>query len=194
MFGYRVVTKLGLALALAAPLATTAACSGNKQGAGAKAANLKPGEMPADGDWTGVYYSQLFGMLHLVRDGDAIIGRWRTAAGDKWGELHGEADGDLLRYEWTEHRIGYVGPNATTHGKGYFRYVVPPGENVDHEIHGEWGLDADETGNPWEAIKQRNTAPDLDSVMPDETQRARGGGWDQGSPGGGGDDEDDGWD
>jgi hypothetical protein len=141
---------------------------------------VQPGTMPADGKWRGVYYSQLYGHLHLVADGTAVSGKWRTAAGDKWGEMNGRVEGDLLRYTWKEHRIGMFGPNATSEGNGYFRYVVPKDENADHEIHGEWGLGDSDAGNPWDAIKQRNMDPDPDSVMPDEAESQSGaaGDWD----------------
>lgn len=142
-------------------------------------ANVQAGEMPADGNWRGVYYDEVYGYLHLLRDGSNVHGRWRTTAGEKWGELHGKVEGDLLRYDWAEHRIGMFGPNATTTGKGYFKYVVPSGENVDHEIHGEWGLGENEAGYPWTAIKQRNMQPEPDSVLPDETQTTvQGADWD----------------
>lgn len=134
-------------------------------------ANVKPGDLPPEGDWSGVFYSPLYGHLHLVKDGNSVSGKWRTQAGDKWGELHGEVTGDLLKYKWVEHKIGMVGPGATTEGRGYFKYVVPPGENVNHEIRGEWGLEKSEIGNKWEAVRQRNMLPDPDSVKPDETER-----------------------
>jgi hypothetical protein len=182
---------LGLVLALATPMAASVGC-GAKQNK-ADHAKVKPGDMPAEGEWTGVYYSQLFGHLHLIKDGDAISGRWRTAAGDKWGEMHGKVTGDLFQYEWTEHKIGMIGPGSSATGKGYFRYIVPPGEHVDHIIRGEWGLASDNAGSPWEAIKQRNQAPDPDSVMPDETQRVQESGWDQGKPSSSGDQGGDDW-
>jgi hypothetical protein len=134
-------------------------------------ANVKAGDLPPEGDWSGVFYSPLYGRLHLVKEGGAVSGKWRTSSGDKWGELHGEVTGDLLKYKWVEHKIGMVGPGATTEGRGYFKYFVPPGENVNHEIKGEWGLDKSEVGNPWEAIRQRNMLPDPDSVKPDETEK-----------------------
>jgi hypothetical protein len=111
-----------------------------------------------------------------------------------------------MRFEWEEHRIGMFGPNATSTGKGYFKYVVPDDPNADHEIHGEWGLGESDAGQEWKAIKQRRMEPDPNSVMPDETQTAvEGGDWDGSSGGGesgGGDsggsdsdsDSDDGWD
>lgn len=134
-------------------------------------ANVKAGDLSAEGDWSGVFFSPIYGDLHLVKDGGSVSGKWRTKSGDKWGELHGEVTGDLLKFKWVEYKIGMVGPGATTEGRGYFKYIVPPGENVNHEIKGEWGLDKSEVGNPWEAIRQRNRLPDLDSVKPDETER-----------------------
>jgi hypothetical protein len=142
-------------------------------------ANVVAGAMPANGNWRGVYYSQTYGYLHLVKDGNAVSGKWRTTAGEKWGAMHGTADGDLLRFEWEETRIGMFGPNAKSHGKGYFKYVVPDGDDPDHEIHGQWGLGENEAGYKWEAVKQRRMEPDPNSVMPDETQTAvEGGDWD----------------
>lgn len=134
-------------------------------------ANVKASDLPPGGDWSGVFYSPLFGHLHLVKEGNSVSGRWRTAGGDKWGELHGEVTGDLLKYKWVEHKIGMVGPGATTEGRGYFKYFVPAEENDNHEIKGEWGLGRSEIGNTWEAVRQRNMLPDLASVKPDETER-----------------------
>ncbi len=142
-------------------------------------ANVRPGAMPSDGDWRGVYYDTVYGYLHITSSGESAMGKWRTAAGDKWGEMSGKVDGDLFTYDWTEHRIGIVGPAATSSGKGYFKYVVPEGDNVDHEIHGEWGMDQNEAGYHWSAVKQRNMKPDPNSVMPDETQTSvEGADWD----------------
>jgi hypothetical protein len=134
-------------------------------------ANVKAGDLPPAGDWSGVFYSPLYGHLHLVKEGNSVSGRWRTAGGDKWGELHGEVTGDLLKYKWVEHKIGMVGPGATTEGRGYFKYFVPAEENANHEIKGQWGLERSEVGNQWEAVRQRNMLPDLASVKPDETER-----------------------
>lgn len=134
-------------------------------------ANVKAGDLPEGGDWSGVFYSPLYGYLHLIKEGDVVSGKWRTTNGDKWGELHGNVTGDLLKYKWVEHRIGMIGPGSTTEGHGYFKYYVPPGENENHEIKGEWGLEKSEIGNRWEAVRQRNMLPDPSSVAPDETER-----------------------
>lgn len=154
-----------------------AACGGDEKKP--THAQVKPGPMPEGGTWRGVYYSPLYGYLHIVVDGSSVSGKWRNAEGDKWGELNGKTDGDLLRFAWKEHKIGMFGPNATTEGNGYFRYIIPDADNADHELEGEWGLGEADAGNPWNAIKQRNLDPDPDSVLPDESQTAvSGADWD----------------
>ncbi len=173
----RGMVRFGIIAALSAPLFTVAACGGAANSAAQSIP--KAGDMPEGGDWTGVFYSPTYGYLHIIKNGTTISGKWRTAAGEKWGELHGEVTGNLFSYEWKETRIGMVGPSATTSGRGYFVYVHPAGKNVLDEIHGQWGLGQEQTGVSWDAIKQRNMKPDPDSVVPDETQSIQGGGWDQ---------------
>jgi hypothetical protein len=170
--------RLMLALALTVPVSLAAtACGGGTDAA--KHPVLKAGEMPNGTEWQGVYYSPLYGYLHIVTDGKAVNGAWRTAAGDAFGELHGETDGNLMRYEWKERRIGAVGADAVKKGKGYFVYKVPKAGEAQ-EIQGEWGLGEDEAGNKWQAVKQKNMPPDLKSVRPDEYEgRVTGGGWDK---------------
>ncbi|HTM45786.1 MAG TPA: hypothetical protein VL137_12580 [Polyangiaceae bacterium] len=171
-------TTAGLLTAFCLATSTGLVACGGSHGE-AKTAKVQAGNMPADGEWTGVYYSTVYGHLHLVKEGDTISGKWRTTNGDKWGEMSGKVTGDLFRYEWREHIIGVVGPTSTTSGQGYFRYVVPKGDNVEHEIHGEWGLGMSNAGQKWDAVKQRNQQPDPDSVMPDETQGASVDEWDE---------------
>jgi len=148
-----------------------------------KTANVKGGSMPEGGDWKGVYYSPLYGYLHIDTDGDSVVGAWRTAAGDAFGELSGKTDGNVLRYDWKERRIGAVGADAVKEGKGYFVYKIPKADEA-HQIQGEWGLGKSDAGNTWEAVKQKNMPPDLKSVQPDEYEgRVSGGGWDEGEGG-----------
>jgi hypothetical protein len=178
-----ILPRFTLLLALTAPFALGAVACGSGTPE-VKHANVKAGEMPQGGEWQGVYFSPLYGYLHIVADGKAVNGGWRTAAGDAFGELHGEIDGNLMKYEWKERRIGAVGADAVKKGKGYFVYSVPK-EGEAHEIHGQWGLGDDEAGNKWDAVKQKNMPPDLKSVQPDEYEgRVTGGGWDSGESGG----------
>lgn len=174
MFFRRSVSYLFFAASLAVPLSVL----GCGKGDGPKVAAVKPGDMPSDGDWTGVYFSQTYGYLHLIKEGDTVSGKWRTTAGDAWGQMSGTVTGDLYKYEWKEHKIGMVGPSSTSSGRGYFKYSAPKADEA-HEISGEWGLNTDETGRTWKAVKQTNMKPNPDSVMPDEIEgHGQGGGWD----------------
>jgi hypothetical protein len=163
-------------VALATPFAIGLPACGTQNTA--KVAAVKAGDMPEGGDWTGVYYDETNGYLHLVLEGDTVSGAWRTTAGDAYGKLSGKVTGDLLKYDWEEHRIGMVGPSATRKGRGYFKYRIPKKDEA-HEITGEWGLGMDETGMKWHGVKQLNRKPDPKSVLPDEVEgRGVGGGWD----------------
>ncbi|MBK9259023.1 MAG: hypothetical protein IPM54_04235 [Polyangiaceae bacterium] len=173
------------AMALVGTPLSPMACSGGASGG--KTASVTPGEMPQDGTWTGVWYSELYGYLHIVQDGNAVVGKWIRPHKDRWGQLKGEATGDVLKFEWTEHVVDLVGPNATKTGRGYFKYKRPPGENVDDTFAGETGFGKDEVGYTWEAVKQRNVKPDLDSIGGNGAAEVGGGEWDgenteQGNP------------
>ncbi len=181
MLGRRqVLSSISFSLALA--VSSTLVGCGPSAGE-VKHANVKPGSLPEGGEWNGVYYSTTFGYLHLVSDNKSANGAWRTTAGDAWGEMSGEVDGDLLRFQWTERRIGAIGADATKKGHGYFKYTIPtPGE--PHKIVGEWGLGESDSGAPWEAIKQIRMEPKPESVKPDEIEgRTNVGGWDDSEEG-----------
>ena len=181
MFFRRTLFPLMRSVAVATPLAVGALGCDNAPPL--KVATVKAGDMPEGGDWTGVYYDQTNGYLHMIKEGDTVSGKWRTTSGDAWGELNGKVIGDLLKYEWKEHRIGMVGPSATRSGRGYFKYAAPK-EGEAHVVTGEFGLGTDETGMKWEGVKQLNRKSDPQSVMPDELEgRGQGGGWDD-TPGG----------
>ena len=154
---------------------TIPAVSGCGPGMGdAKLADVQAGDLPEGGDWTGVWFSELYGYLHIVVDGNAVSGKWLRPHKDRWGEVHGTVTGDLMKFEWEEHTMGLVGPNASKKGRGYFKYKRGEGD-ADDAIIGETGRGADEVGDPWDAIKQRNVKPDLASI----------GGTDSGDVGGG---------
>jgi hypothetical protein len=161
------VLRYSLWLSLCVPLAGGVVACGSKSEA--KMANVKPGEMPIGGTWRGVYYSTLYGELHLEADGSSANGAWRTTAGDSFGELHGKIEGDLLKFEWVERKIGMVGADAERKGHGYFRYM-PKKEGEAEEIVGEWGLGESDAGNEWKAVKQVRKEPNLASVKPDEIE------------------------
>lgn len=138
-----------------------AACGGPAQQA--KNARVTPAPLPSGGSWTAVWFNPRFGALHLVEKDGSVMGRWKTAGGDKWGELTGKADGNVVHFQWVEHTIGMVGPTATQQGKGYFVYARPEGEHVLDELKGEWGMEDAEVGNRWDCVKQ-DKKPDPASI------------------------------
>jgi hypothetical protein len=157
------VALLAIPLALASG-ALLSACESGGGGGGGKVANIKPGTMPDGATWDGVYFNPQYGNLHLVGTGTSIAGKWKRTDGSAWGELNGPVQGNVFHFEWTEHKLGLVGPSSTSKGKGYFVYKRPPGDNVDDNLSGEWGLADSETGNGWDCVKQRHVNPDLKSI------------------------------
>jgi hypothetical protein len=179
--------RLWVVIAAGALLVAPAAVGGCSGTGSAKTASVQPGDMPEGGEWRGVYFSQLYGYLHIETEGDKVHGKWLRPHKDKWGELHGTITGDLVRFQWTEYTVGAVGPNSSRTGKGYLKYTRPEGNNVDDTIAGELGRDKDETGEPWDAVKQRNVQPDLASIGGTGAGDIGGGDWDsenkeQGTP------------
>ncbi len=167
-----------LKLAVTLLLATTCATGCGESKMKAKTASVEAGAMPDGGDWDGVYYDMLFGNLHMEASGNLIKGKWQRPRKGQWGQLTGNIDGNLLRFDWEEFVDGLVGPNSRKKGKGYFVYKRPEGDNVDDFIEGEIGRGEDEVGIEWRAIKQRNVKQDLDSIGGSGAGEIRGGDWD----------------
>jgi hypothetical protein len=166
-------------LILGASMAFALGC-GDGQG-GAKVANVKAGDMPESAEWTGVYYSPLYGYIHLVQEGNTVSGKWQRPDKSKWADLHGEATGNLLKFGWTEYAMGVIGPGAKVVGKGYLVYTRPEGDNVDDVVKGELGRGDSEVGSEIDGIKQRNVNPDPDSIGGSSPTDVGGGDWDGGN-------------
>ncbi len=171
-----------LTLLVAVPMS---GCSGTEA---PKVATVAPGDMPESAEWTGVYFDRWYGNFHLVQEGKAVNGKWERPQKDKWGELHGEVTGNVLRFTWTEYTRNAIGANAQRSGKGYFVYSRPPGENVDDKMVGEIGKGQDEVGKKIDTVKQRNTPVDPSSIGGTAPGDFSGGDWDK-SGGDGGDPE-----
>ena len=154
----RLVRYAACLMIAVAPM-TLPACG---DGQNTKTAHIKPGEMPEGESWTGVYFHPVYGYLHLQEEGSNIVGRWKTAHGDKWGELSGTVHGNVFHYQWREHTVGLVGAAATKKGKGYFVYKLDKeGRPV---IEGQYGLNDEEVGSDWTSMKQPRMQPDLKSI------------------------------
>jgi hypothetical protein len=149
--------------AMAFGMAGVAAC-GN--GGGAKfSMGQKAGEMPSGETWVGVYYNPVYGYLHMIEQDGNIVGRWKRTDGSHWGELSGNAEGNVLHFTWKEHQYGGVGPSAEAHGSGVF--VFKPGQNDIPELGGQYALDDSENVGDWHCVKQKNMKPDLSSINGD---------------------------
>lgn len=171
MIGRRLFVGVVAALSIAA-----AGCGGG--GGGPKTANVKAGDMPESAEWTGVYFSPLYGYIHLIQQGNSVNGKWQRPDKSRWADVHGEATGNLLKFTWTEYAVGVIGPGAKVSGKGYLVYTRPAGDNVDDQIAGELGKGESEVGSEIDGIKQRNVNPDPDSIGGSSPTEVGGGDWD----------------
>lgn len=131
-----------------------------------QSANIAPQNMPDGEAWTGVYFHPVYGNLHMIEQDQNVIGKWQRTDKSAWGQLSGTKNGNVLHFQWTEHKYGLVGPSASSHGRGYFVYKMPK-EGKIAELDGQYGLDQDETGSEWHCVKQQHTNPDLDSIKGD---------------------------
>jgi len=134
-------------------LALAAGCGGD----GIRHANVSPEPMPAGQTFTGVYHSPQYGEMQMQQTGAQIVGEYTQD--ERHGRIQGTAQGNLMRFEWSEERELVRGRPTTTRGHGYFRYV-PDGNGVDWALLGEWGHDQNETGGgPWNASRDRRRSP-----------------------------------
>jgi hypothetical protein len=168
----RTICFVLLNAALMAPSTALLGCGGPSP----TTANVKPGDMPEGETWTGVYFHPVYGYLHLVEQDTNVIGKWKRADQSSWGELSGTKVGNVLHFQWKEHKYGLVGAAAESHGKGVFVYK---GGKIP-ELDGQFGLNDDEVGSDWHNVKQQNMKPDLPSISGDlgGTAPAGAGKWD----------------
>jgi hypothetical protein len=157
---------LGMVLVVAGCGGALIACGSG--GGAAKFAKVKSAEMPSGESWDGVYYNPVYGYLHLVPQGDNMVGRWKRSDSSHWGELSGAVDGNVFRFTWTEHRYGAIGPSGDAHGSGVFVYVMPPqkdeSQKIIPELDGKYALDESSEVGDWHCVKQLNVKPDLNSI------------------------------
>jgi hypothetical protein len=136
-------------------------------GCGGSAPEVVSGPMPDNGNFTGVYFSPQYGEMHLVQNGNAVVGKFKKD--ERSGKLQGEVEGDLMRFEWTEYKAMVSNRPQETTGHGYFRYMIDA-SNGDHVLKGRWGLnDENASGGDWNAYKSRTGTPDLESFGDEPT-------------------------
>jgi len=148
-------------------MALAVACGSAVLACGAPAAKfptVKAQEMPSGESWDGVYFNPVYGYLHLVPQGENVVGRWRRADSSHWGELSGTVEGNVFRFTWKEHRYGAIGPSGDSHGTGQFVYKKGDAERAIPELDGWYALDESERIGDWHCVKQQNMKPDLSAV------------------------------
>ena len=129
---------------------------------GGSGTSLQVGKMPEGGSFHGVFFSPQYGEMHMVQNGNAVVGKYKKD--ERSGTLQGEVEGDIMRFEWVEYKAMVSNRPQETRGHGYFRYMIDPGSG-DHVIKGRWGLGDDDTnGGEWNAYKSKTREPDLDSL------------------------------
>jgi hypothetical protein len=127
----------------------------------------KTGELPEGQEWTGVYFSPVYGNLILQEQGGNITGRWKRKDGSAWGEMSGTADGNAFHFKWTEHTYGRVGPAADSHGTGVFRYLL--NDNKIGELKGQYAIDEHDGLGDWGGVKQIGLKGDINSINGDSS-------------------------
>ncbi len=153
----RTLQSLTQAALLSVSFASIGACGGGSAGA------PSPTTMPEGGTFTGVFDSPQYGRLQMRQNGTTVIGEY--VKDEREGRIEGNANGNVLRFTWVEHREMIRGRPTSTRGRGYFQYVID--ENQNHALAGFWGHDDSETnGGPWRAIKSRRAQPQLSTDSP----------------------------
>jgi hypothetical protein len=155
---------LGMGLVVAGAGGALVACANNPD---AKFGKIQAGELPAGESWIGVYYNPVYGYLHLVEQDGNVVGRWKRTDSSHWGELSGQAEGNVLHYTWKEHQYGALGPASDTHGNGVFVFKEAKGDRAPPELDGQYALDDSDSVGQWHCVKQLNVKPDLQSINGD---------------------------
>lgn len=126
-------------------------------GSGGSRASVTAGNMPQGGTFSGVWFSPQYGRLDMVQTGASIVGEYTKD--ERHGRIEGTAQGDLMRFQWTESRELIIGRPTITRGRGYFRYVV---DGNEVKLVGEWGHENNEIGGgPWNAVRSGRLRPHL---------------------------------
>jgi hypothetical protein len=141
---------------------------------------LVAGPMPENGTFTGVYHSPQYGEMHMVQNGNAVVGKYQID--ERSGKIQGEANGDLMQFEWVEYKALVSNRPQETRGHGYFRYVVSKENEGEHQLKGRWGLGEDDrNGGEWTAYKSKKGEPDLEHFGPKDQTSGGESGDDEGS-------------
>ncbi len=117
--------------------------------------DIAPGVMPGNESFTGSYHSQQIGDLFLEQTGDHVVGEYADDRANcrATGHLEGSAQGNLLRFTWTESQAA-CGRLAPLRGRGFFLFWMDSAGNG--RVNGRWGSgDEESSGGPWAGFRDR---------------------------------------
>lgn len=119
------------------------------------AVDVRPGPMPANESFGGSFHSEQIGDVFLEQTGDSVVGQYtyNRASCRATGRIEGRAEGNLLRFSWTESQRA-CGRIAPLTGKGFMLFWVDSAGNG--RTNGEWGMgESDSGGGPWSLFRDR---------------------------------------
>lgn len=117
--------------------------------------DIRPGPMPGTESFSGSYHSQQIRDVYLDQTGDHVVGDYRydRANCPAQGHIEGTAQGNLLRFTWTESQAA-CGRLGLLRGRGYLLFWVDSAGNG--RLNGRWGMGESESdGGPWSAFRDR---------------------------------------
>jgi hypothetical protein len=117
--------------------------------------DVQPGPMPANESYSGSYNSGQIGDVYLEQTGDLVVGQYayNRASCRATGRIEGHAEGNLLRFRWTESQRA-CGRIAPISGRGFMLFWIDSAGNG--RTSGEWGMgEAESGGGPWSLFRDR---------------------------------------
>ncbi len=118
--------------------------------------DVRPGPLPEAETFSGVYHSQEIGEVTLEQTGDTVVGTYEydRASCHARGRIEGQAEGNLLRFHWTEDQR-QCGILNVPPGRGYFLFWKDSAHNG--RLSGEWGYAENESGGGrWALFRSPN--------------------------------------
>jgi hypothetical protein len=134
-----------------------------------KASTLKATALPTGASWHGVWFINTpgsRGTMHVLETNDGKFhGCWMAEDKHARATFVGTLNDNIAMFDWTQKRIGFAGaPERVT---AYL--VMEPQDDGRHKVSGEYGVDlANDAGNRWEGIKQKNQEPKEDGCKIEE--------------------------
>ena len=162
---------MGVSLVAALSL-TLSACPAGKGAAGdahwPKASALKPAPLPSGATWVGVFFLNSAGSrgtMHVLSSGDnKIHGCWIAEDKHAVATFIGTTNENIAMFDWTERRIG----SASTPSRLTAYLVMVVDAEGRTRVSGEYGEDlANDGGNKWEGVRQKNQEPKEDGCKLD---------------------------